>query len=135
MPIEKQTMSTDAILVEIKNMKDDIKELKEDRKIMVENSTAMKENVIRLTSLMEYTNKRMDQQDEKINEFHSDINSEIAGMRKDMNQNVELNTKWYQNFLSDSWGKTLKIFVLIILALLGVKLVGVDITKLMNFFN
>ncbi|MEH7234381.1 hypothetical protein V7070_19400, partial [Bacillus safensis] len=58
------------------------------------------------------------------------LNNEIAGLRNELQRSADLQTKWYQDFLSSASGQVFKILLIVVLGLLGANLAGVDIMKL-----
>lgn len=124
--------SRDVFEVEIRNMKEDIDELKteakEDRKLFAESIQTMSENLVRLTTLSEQQSRRQDEQDEKLNDVHANIND----LREDINRSNTLHTEWYQQFIDGKFGLVIKTLIIIVLVLLGAKLMGIDVTKLLG---
>lgn len=125
-----------ALRTEIDNIKEDIKEIKEDTKetntYFRDTIEVLKENSIRQTGILENQEKQFQQQFSELNKDIVSLNEDVSGLRRDVNTNIETQTKWYQKFLDDNAGKTLKILFIIILILSGVKLVGIDINKIIG---
>lgn len=110
---------------EVAHIKERLKEQAEDRKIMLETQKTTSESLIRLTTVVE-------NQEKTLAETKDLFSTEIAGLRNEFQQVNQSQTKWLQNLLEGTFGKTLKILVLIILILLGAEIAGIDITKLAN---
>lgn len=131
-------MSTEykVLETEINNIKDDIKEIKNDtketNKYFRETIDTLKENSLLQTQILKNQELQSQQQFAELNKDVQSLNGDISGLRKDFNANVNNQTKWYQDFLSDTVGKVLKILFIIILILLGLKLANIDIIKLLG---
>ena len=121
----------DNIEKEIDEIKEDVKGIKEDQKqdrqFYVDTISSLKENLVRITVLTEKQDERMNQQDTKINGHYDSMKKEITGLRQDMKDTYNSHTKWYQDFLSGNFGMILKVLFIIILAMLGAKIGGIDI--------
>lgn len=117
---------------EVVHIKEDISEIKEDKKEMNRILNSLDRNVIKMTSIVENQDKRLTLQDKKMDDHHESLNKEISYLRQDMNKHVEMNVKWYQSFLSGTFGTVIKGLVIIILVLLGYKLTGADIAPLLK---
>ncbi len=115
----------EVLKTEVAHIKERLKEQAEDRKIMLETQKTTSESLIRLTTVVE-------NQEKNLVETKNLFTTEIAGLRNEFQQVNQSQTKWLQNLLEGTFGKTLKILVLIILLLLGAEIAGVDITKLAN---
>ncbi|MGX9721739.1 hypothetical protein [Bacillus pumilus] len=119
---------------EIDHMKENLRELdsdqKADRKIMLQTNKTLSENVVRLTTLIENQAVALTEQNRKIDRNQEQLNSEIIGLRSEVQRNTEMQTKWYQEFLSSSSGQVFKIIFIVVLGLLGANLAGIDIMKL-----
>ncbi len=115
----------EVLKTEVAHIKERLKEQAEDRKIMLETQKTTSESLIRLTTVVE-------NQEKNLVETKNLFTTEIAGLRNEFQQVNQSQTKWLQSLLEGTFGKTLKILVLIILILLGAEIAGVDITKLAN---
>ncbi|WP_299831165.1 hypothetical protein [uncultured Metabacillus sp.] len=124
--------NSEVFKVEIENLKEDIKEMKEDRKVMMETQQSMSNSLVRLTTLMEKNDERLEQQDKKIDEHHVSINGQIEGLRSDMSKERETNIKWYQTFMDNNFGKVVKVLIIVVLLMTGMKLAGADISHLIK---
>lgn len=116
----------EVLKTEIDNMKEDIKEIKLDAK---ENNLyfrkvidTLKENSVQQTEILKNQERRF-----------TEVNNEIEELTEKIDETVASQTKWYQDFLSKNFGVVIKILIVVILILSGVKLVGIDISKLLNF--
>lgn len=129
-------VENEVLQIEINNIKDDIKEIKEHQKetdaYFRETIDVLKENSIRQTEILKNQEKNQEIQFAELNKDISKLNGDISGIKKDIDDNLNTQTKWYQNFLNDNFGKTLKILFIIILVLLGVKIAGIDINALLK---
>ena len=114
----------DGIKEEVKGIKED---QKQDRQFYVDTIASLKENLVRITVLTEKQDERMNQQDTKIDGHYNSMKQELTGLRQDMKDNYNSHTKWYQDFLSGNFGMILKALFIIILAMLGAKIGGIDI--------
>ncbi|WP_342490398.1 hypothetical protein [Bacillus sp. FSL R5-0443] len=115
----------EVLKTEVAHIKERLKEQAEDRKIMLKTQKTTSESLIRLTTVVE-------NQEKNLVETKNLFTTEIAGLRNEFQQVNQSQTKWLQSLLEGTFGKTLKILVLIILILLGAEIAGVDITKLAN---
>ncbi|WP_080845537.1 hypothetical protein [Cytobacillus gottheilii] len=118
-------VSTDALNVRIEHIEEDIKEIKEEAK---ENNKyfrdvidSLKENSIQQTEILRNQERQFTQ-----------VNNDIAGLRQEVQDSSKLHTTWYQSFLSDGFGKIIKIILIIILILSGASIAGVDVAKLIT---
>jgi methyl-accepting chemotaxis protein len=122
----------EALKVEIDHMKDDIKEIKQESKenakyfrevinALKDNFDTLKENSIVQTEILKNQERQFAQ-----------VNNDIEELDAKFDNNMQMQTKWYQTFLSDLSGKTIKILFIIVLILAGAKFVGLDITKLLT---
>lgn len=129
---EKNCSGHISLKVEIDHIKEDIAEIKSEAKetnhYYRDVIDALKENSISQTEIL----KNQERQFTGLNNDISAVNNDIAGLRNDMKDNLESQTKWYQDFLSDTTGKVLKILLIVILILSGIKIAGIDITKLLT---
>ena len=119
----------DEIKEEVKGIKED---QKQDRQFYVDTIASLKENLVRITVLTEKQDERMNQQDNKIDGHYSSMKQELTGLRQDMKDTYNSHTKWYQDFLSGNFGMILKVLFIIILAMLGAKIGGIDIGSFMK---
>ncbi|MES9681055.1 hypothetical protein, partial [Bacillus safensis] len=116
--------------LEIDHIKNNIRELEADRKIMMKTNQTLSENVVRITTLLENQATNINEQNRKIDTNQQHLNNEIAGLRNELQRSADLQTKWYQDFLSSASGQVFKILLIVVLGLLGANLAGVDIMKL-----
>ena len=123
-----------SLKTEIDNIKEDIREIKTDAKetniYFREVISSLTENSIRQTEIL----KNQERQFTETNNDITGLRGDITELRTDMHSKLENETKWYQNFLSDTSGKVLKILFIIILILLGAKASGIDLGNLLNNF-
>jgi len=139
------TESIEALQVEVKNIKEDIAEIKLDYKEIKleskENNRLLTENINKLTSSsIQQTeilknqerqfNIQLDSVSNDISGLKSHVDSEIGSLKNEIRESNETNTKWYQTFLSDFTGKTLKILFIIILLIYGVKMTLPEVIKM-----
>ncbi len=120
----------DVLKLEIDHIKNNIRELEADRKIMMKTNQTLSENVVRITTLLENQATNINEQNRKIDTNQQHLNNEIAGLRNELQRSADLQTKWYQDFLSSASGQVFKILLIVVLGLLGANLAGVDIMKL-----
>lgn len=120
----------DVLKLEIDHIKNNIRELEADRKIMMKTNQTLSENVVRITTLLENQATNINEQNRKIDTNQQHLNNEIAGLRNELQRSADLQTKWYQDFLSSASGQVFKIILIVVLGLLGANLAGVDIMKL-----
>lgn len=120
----------DVLKLEIDHIKNNIRELEADRKIMMKTNQTLSENVVRITTLLENQATNINEQNRKIDTNQQHLNNEIAGLRNELQRSADLQTKWYQDFLSSASGQVFKILLIVVLGLLGANLAGVDIIKL-----
>ncbi|MDM5298061.1 hypothetical protein QUF51_07810 [Bacillus pumilus] len=120
----------DVLKLEIDHIKKNIRELEADRKIMMKTNQTLSENVVRITTLLENQATNINEQNRKIDTNQQHLNNEIAGLRNELQRSADLQTKWYQDFLSSASGQVFKILLIVVLGLLGANLAGVDIMKL-----
>jgi short-subunit dehydrogenase involved in D-alanine esterification of teichoic acids len=127
--LSQDYVSNEVFKAEINHIKKDIEEIKSDAKEsnnhFREVIDVLKENSVRQTEIL---NNQMINQEKQFKQ----INDDISGLKVDLHTNISSQTKWYQDFLSDYTGKTMKILVVVILILAGAKLAGVDIMKLLT---
>jgi hypothetical protein len=128
-------ISYDALKVEIDNIKEDIKEIKADSKEMKEYYrdviTELKENSVRQTEIL----NNQERQFARVNSDLEKVNTDIAGLSSKLDNGINVNTKWYQDFLNNNFGLVFKVLVALVLILAGFKLVGFDISKLLGIGN
>jgi len=139
------TESIEALQVEVKNIKEDIAEIKLDYKEIKleskENNRLLTENINKLTSSsIQQTeilknqerqfNIQLDSVSNDISGLKSHVDSEIGSLKNEIRESNENSTKWYQSFLSDLTGKTLKILFIVILLIYGVKMTLPEIMKM-----
>lgn len=120
----------DVLKLEIDHIKKNITELEADRKIMMKTNQTLSENVVRITTLLENQATNINEQNRKIDTNQLHLNNEIAGLRNELQRSADLQTKWYQDFLSSALGQVFKILLIVVLGLLGANLAGIDIMKL-----
>ncbi|MFP3751801.1 hypothetical protein [Bacillus altitudinis] len=120
----------DVLKLEIDHIKNNIRELEADRKIMMKTNQTLSENVVRITTLLENQATNINEQNRKIDTNQLHLNNEIAGLRNELQRSADLQTKWYQDFLSSALGQVFKILLIVVLGLLGANLAGIDIMKL-----
>ncbi|PCK21398.1 hypothetical protein CEY02_08265 [Bacillus pumilus] len=80
--------------------------------------------------MLENQATNINEQNRKIDTNQQHLNNEIAGLRNELQRSADLQTKWYQDFLSSASGQVFKILLIVVLGLLGANLAGVDIMKL-----
>jgi predicted nuclease with TOPRIM domain len=128
-------ISYDALKIEIDNIKEDIKEIKEDNKEMKtyyrDVITELKENSVRQTEIL----NNQERQFARVNSDLEKVNTDIAGLSSKLDNGINVNTKWYQDFLNNNFGLVFKVLVALVLILAGFKLVGFDISKLLGIGN
>jgi seryl-tRNA synthetase len=121
---------------EINNIKEDIKEIKQDQKetnaYFRETIEALKENSIRQTEILKRQQENQERQFNDLNKDINKLNNDILGIKKDIDESINTHTKWYQEFLSNNIGKTIKFLFVIILVLLGARIAGIDIGALLK---
>jgi predicted nuclease with TOPRIM domain len=122
----------EALKVEIDNIKEDIKEIKEDNKEVKtyyrDVIAELKENSIRQTEIL----NNQERQFARVNSDLEKVNTDIADLSDKFDNKMETNTKWYQDFLNNHFGLVFKVLVILVMVLAGVKLAGVDFTKLLG---
>lgn len=115
----------EVLKVEIENVKEDIKEIKEDTKetnrFYREVITTLKENSIKQTEILSNHEKQFAQ-----------VNRDITELKDDIDNNLQSQTKWYQDFLSTNFGIVFKTLIILVLLLAGVKLAGVDVSSILG---
>lgn len=115
----------ESLKVEIENIKEDVKEIKEDAK---ETNKYFREVIDTLTRTSVQQTEILKNQEKQFAQVNKDINE----LKDDFDANVQTQTKWYQDFLSNNFGWVIKILVVLVLTLAGVKLVGFDVGKLLG---
>jgi predicted nuclease with TOPRIM domain len=122
----------EALKVEIENIKDDIKEIKEDNKEVKtyyrDVISELKENSIRQTEIL----NNQERQFARVNSDLEKVNSDISDLSNKFDDNVNTQTKWYQDFLNNNFGLVFKVLVILVLIATGFKVAGFDIEKLMG---
>jgi predicted nuclease with TOPRIM domain len=122
----------EALKVEIENVKDDIKEIKDDNKEVKtyyrDVITELKENSIRQTEIL----NNQERQFARVNSDLEKVNTDIADLSDKFDNNLNTQTKWYQDFLNNNFGLVFKMLVILVLLLTGVKLAGFDFDKLIG---
>lgn len=117
--------SYEVLKTEIDNVKEDIKEIKEDTKetnrFYREVINTLKENSIKQTEILSNHEKQFAQ-----------VNKDITDLKEDIDSNLQSQTKWYQDFLSNNFGMVFKTLLILVLLLAGVKLAGVDISSILG---
>lgn len=116
-----------SLRAEIDNIKEDIKEIKNDTKennrYFREVIDTLKENSIRQTEILKNQEKNQEQR-------FTQLNIDITEIKNDIDNNLKTNTKWYQDFFSDNFGLTIKFLIILVLAMFGVKVAGINISGL-----
>jgi predicted nuclease with TOPRIM domain len=122
----------EALKVEIENIKEDIKEIKEDNKEVKtyyrDVISELKENSIRQTEIL----NNQERQFARVNTDLEKVNTDISDLTDKVDNSLQTQTKWYQDFLSSNFGLVFKILVVLVLLLAGVRIAGFDFEKLMG---
>lgn len=119
----------ETLKVEIDNIKDDIREIKMDQK---ETNNFFREAIDKLTTTqIQQTEILKNQTDQQKIQF-AKVNEEIADLNDKIDNTLQSQTKWYQDFLGTNFGLVVKILVISVLLLAGVKLVGINLSKIFN---
>jgi hypothetical protein len=122
--------SYEALKVEIDYIKEDIKEIKLDNKEVKEYYrdviTELKENSILQTAIL----NNQERQFARVNSDLEKVNTDISDLSDKIDNNINTNTKWYQDFLSSNFGLVFKVLVGLVLILAGAKIVGFDVNSL-----
>jgi predicted nuclease with TOPRIM domain len=122
----------EALKVEIDNIKDDIKEIKEDNREVKtyyrDVISELKENSIRQTEIL----NNQEIQFARVNSDLEKVNTDVSELSTKFDNNLNTQTKWYQDFLSTNFGFVIKTLIIVILLLTGAKIVGIDLEKLMG---
>lgn len=120
----------EALKVEIDNIKDDIKEIKLDQKetnkYYRDVIGELKENAIRQTEILNNQEKQF----KEVNNDIDSLNSDISGIRNDIDDKLNNQTKWYQDFINNNFGIVFKVLVALVLILAGFKLAGFNFESL-----
>ena len=148
------TESIEALQVEVQNIKENIAEIKLDYKEIKleskENNRLLTENINKLTSSSIQQTEILKNQERQFNIQLESVSNDISGLKSHVDSEIgslkneikesnetnakfnEVNTKWYQNFLSDNYGKFIKILIILLLLWSGIKFTVADIFKLMS---
>lgn len=126
----------EVLKTEIEHMKIDIAEIKADQKetnkYFRKTIDVLKENSIRQTEILKNQEQQFHQQFSELKNDMLSLNDDIAGLRSDVTDKMENQTKWYQDFLGKNFGLVFKILIIAVLVLSGAKLVGFDIKTLLS---
>lgn len=120
----------DAVLQsQIENLKEDLKEVKQDNKetdkYFRDVIDQLKENSIRQTDILD---SQIKQQEKQFEQF----NKQVASLNDKIDNKMNSQTKWYQDFFDKNFGLVFKILIILIVLLVGVKLAGIDIGSLLS---
>jgi hypothetical protein len=115
----------ETLKVEIENIKEDVKEIKVDQK---ETNRHFREVIDTLTRTQVQQTEILKNQERQF----AQVNSDITELKDDFDANLQSQTKWYQEFLTDNFGKVFKTLLILVLLLAGVKLAGLDVSKILS---
>ncbi|MEH7116055.1 hypothetical protein V7128_01350 [Neobacillus vireti] len=122
----------EALKVEIDNIKENIKEIKEDNKEVKtyyrDVISELKENSIMQTAIL----KNQEQQFARVNSDLEKVNTDISDLSEKLDNSINTNTKWYQDFVNNNFGLVFKVLVVLVLIAAGVKIASLDFEKLLG---
>src|SRR5205085_3528426 len=105
----------EALKVEIENVKDDIKEIKDDNKEVKtyyrDVISELKENSIRQTEIL----NNQEIQFARVNSDLEKVNTDVSELSTKFDNSLNIQTKWYQDFLSTNFGFVIKTLIIVIL--------------------
>lgn len=116
-------VNCEALKVEVDNIKEDIKEIKDDnketKKFYQEVIAELKENSVRQTEILNNQEKQFAQ-----------VNKDIDELSDKVDNGMNSQTKWYQDFVNNNFGMVFKVLVVLVLVLAGFKLAGFNLETL-----
>lgn len=121
---------------ELNNVKEDVKEIKQEIK---ENNSSLREaievlkdNLILQTQMLERTEQTNEYKFKESSREVKSVKADLVELKDTVNTKFNNETSWYREYLSTNTTIVLKIIFFVIMILSGLKLVNVDVVKLIT---
>lgn len=121
---------------ELNNVKEDVKEIKQEIK---ENNSSLREaievlkdNLILQTQMLERTEQTNEYKFKESSREVKSVKADLVELKDTVNTKFNNETSWYREYLSTNTTMVLKIIFFVIMILSGLKLVNVDVVKLIT---
>lgn len=121
---------------ELNNVKEDVKEIKQEIK---ENNSSLREaievlkdNLILQTQMLERTEQTNEYKFKESSREVKSVKDDLVELKDTVNTKFNTETSWYREYLSTNTTMVLKIIFFVIMILSGLKLVNVDVVKLIT---
>lgn len=121
---------------ELNNVKEDVKEVKQDIK---ENNSnlreaidVLKDNLILQTQMLKETKQHNEYQFKEVSREVMSVKEDMVELKDTVTNKINTDTAWYREYLSTNTKVVLKIIFFVIMILSGLKLVNVDVVKLIT---
>lgn len=121
---------------ELNNVKEDVKEIKQEIK---ENNSSLREaievlkdNLILQTQMLERTEQSNEYKFKESSREVKSVKADLVELKDTVNTKFNTETSWYREYLSTNTTIVLKIIFFVIMILSGLKLVNVDVVKLIT---